>query len=120
MTLRLLNILLLSAMLATALVACGDDSDGSAEMTDTGGADDEGPWGVTCAADSDCAAPTDFCVKQPGMMEGYCSIVCATNADCTYTDWTCNAVGSCDSPLAIWCGPPSEIEDGGGVLSACE
>ena len=70
--------------------------------------------------DEDCAAPTDFCVKQPGATEGYCSVVCGTNSDCTYADWTCNAVGGCDMPLAVWCGPPAEIEQGGGILTACE
>ncbi|MBV72272.1 MAG: hypothetical protein CMH52_13185 [Myxococcales bacterium] len=58
---------------------------------------------------------------QPGAAEGYCSIACGTNADCTYEDWTCNAVGGCgDNALAVWCGPPSEIEEGGGVLVECQ
>ena len=58
---------------------------------------------------------------QPGNTEGYCSIECPNaGADCTYEDWTCNVVGGCDAPMATWCGPPSEIEEGGGFVTACE
>lgn len=89
------------------------DGDDSAE-----GGDDA--WGVICTEDIDCAAPTDLCVKQPGATEGYCSISCPNlGADCTYSDWTCNVVGECTSPLATWCGPPDEPEATGGVVKAC-
>ncbi|MEC8025643.1 MAG: hypothetical protein VX223_17055 [Myxococcota bacterium] len=89
------------------------DGDDSAE-----GGDDA--WGVICTEDTDCAAPTDLCVKQPGATEGYCSISCPNlGADCTYSDWTCNVVGECTSPLATWCGPPDEPEATGGVVKAC-
>ena len=94
------------------------------ETTDEGAPADAGaesPWGTVCAADDDCAAPTDYCVKMPGEPEGYCSIKCANgNADCTNEDWTCNAVGGCDNPDLTWCGPPEEIEESGGFLIVCE
>ncbi len=91
------------------------DSETAAEETEA--------WGAVCLEDSDCAAPTSLCVINPtsGSSEGYCSILCPNaGADCTYGDWTCNVVGGCESPLATWCGPPEEVEQGGGVVTACE
>ncbi|MGB0590214.1 MAG: hypothetical protein ACPGU1_11085 [Myxococcota bacterium] len=144
MTLRTLTLLLMTLSLALSTVACGDDATTDDTTTDAAGdeagaddaagdeagADDaaeeteddaETPWGAVCATDADCAAPTDFCVMQPGATEGYCSIECPNlGADCTYEDWTCNIVGTCNAPMATWCGPPSEIEEGGGVVVACE
>ena len=40
-------------------------------------------------------------------------------SDCTYDDWTCNIIGTCDAPAATWCGPPEEIPDSDGFLIAC-
>lgn len=101
----------------------GTPSD-STEPTDGGAPADanaDNPWAATCAEDADCAAPTDYCVKMPGEPEGYCTIHCAGgNADCTYEDWTCNAVGGCDNADLTWCGPPEEIEQGQGFLVMCE
>ena len=78
-------------------------------------------WEAPCVDDSDCAAPTDWCAKMPGETDGYCTIHCANgNADCTYEDWTCNAVGGCDNADLTWCGPPEEIENGQGFLVMCE
>ena len=78
-------------------------------------------WGAACTLDTDCEAPADLCVVQPGASEGYCSVECPNlGADCTYDDWTCNVVGTCDAPMATWCGPPSEVAEGGGFIVACE
>ncbi|MEC9466169.1 MAG: proteinase inhibitor [Myxococcota bacterium] len=81
------------------------------------------PWGMTCADDAACAAPTDFCVKMPGAETGYCSVHCDSGSVCreagSPADWTCNAV-SCDIEAYTWCGPASEIEESGGFLSVCE
>ena len=103
-------------------MADGNDTADGSESTDGNdsaeGGDDA--WGVVCTEDTDCAAPTDLCVKQPGAADGYCSISCPNlGADCTYSDWTCNVVGECTSPLATWCGPPDEPEATGGIVKAC-
>jgi len=98
-----------------------DDATGDETPSDDATGDEATPWGATCATDADCAAPTDFCVVQPGNTEGYCSIECPNlGSDCTYEDWTCNIIGSCDAPMATWCGPPSEVAEGGGFVVACE
>jgi len=135
MTLRILMLLTLTLSLAFSTAACGDDADNGTPATDATSDDATGdetpsddatgdeatPWGATCATDADCAAPTDFCVVQPGNTEGYCSIECPNlGSDCTYEDWTCNIIGSCDAPMATWCGPPSEVAEGGGFVVACE
>ncbi len=91
----------------------------TAAPSDAGG--ETNPWEAPCTDDSDCAAPTDWCAKMPGEPDGYCTIHCANgNADCTYEDWTCNAVGGCDNVDLTWCGPPEEIADGQGFLVMCE
>ncbi len=82
------------------------------------------PWNDACGADSDCASPTDFCVKMPGAETGYCSIHCSATSVCQQASaspegWTCNAV-ACDVEAYTWCGPESEIEESGGFLSICE
>lgn len=86
-----------------------------------GPAAEEAPaWGAACTSDEDCGAPTDYCVVQPGAEEGYCTIRCPEGgADCTFDDWTCNIIGTCDAPAATWCGPPEEIDNSGGFLIAC-
>ena len=100
----------------------GEATEGEGEATEgEGEATEEVAWGALCTTEADCAEPTDFCVMQPGATEGYCSIECPNaGADCTFEDWTCNVVGTCDAPMATWCGPPEEIEEGGGVVVACE
>ena len=40
-------------------------------------------WGAICAENEDCIEPTDFCVKQSGMTEGYCTYACTNNSHCT-------------------------------------
>jgi hypothetical protein len=127
---RVRNSIILISIVFSMLVGCSTATEESATDTTTAAEDtvavlDEGavdtPWGTFCATDDECEAPTDLCVMQPGAENGYCSIECPNaGADCTYTDWTCNVVGTCDAPLATWCGPPSEIDAGGGVLKACE
>ena len=74
-------------------------------------------FGAICKSNKECAAPTNLCVIQPGFSEGYCSIVCATNSDCVKSGWTCNALGECKTPIAIWCGPAEEV---GGSLKMCK
>ncbi len=126
----------LSTILALALTgaACGDDA-GTAGAEDTMGASadttsapeststpeaEETPWGVECSEDTDCAAPTDYCVTQPGAEFGYCTIAClGGGSECTYDDWTCNVIGTCEAPAATWCGPPEEIPNSDGFLVAC-
>ena len=135
MTLRILMLLTLTFSLALSTAACGDDAGTETPATDATSGDATGdetpsddaagdeatPWGTTCTTEADCAAPTDFCVMQPGNTEGYCSIECPNlGSDCTYSDWTCNIIGSCDAPMATWCGPPSEVAEGGGFVVACE
>ncbi len=94
-----------------ALAACGGADPG----------DEPATWGAQCREDAGCAAPTDYCVIQPGATEGYCTIRCPNlGSDCTFEDWTCNVIGACGAPAATWCGPPSEIEQSGGFLAACE
>ena len=83
------------------------------------------PWNDPCVEDTDCSAPTDFCVKQPGMTEGYCTYACLNNARCTDlgapSDWTCNTLNfaGCEDIPSNWCGPQSEITDFPGVIIEC-
>jgi hypothetical protein len=81
-----------------------------------------GPWGATCAEDSDCEAPTDYCVKMPGAPEGYCSQHCDSLSVCQEagapSDWSCNAL-NCATEAFTWCGPSSEVEESGGFLQRC-
>jgi hypothetical protein len=97
----------------------GPDSSGDDDTVDDDTTDVT--WGAVCTVDADCAAPADLCVLQPGDSEGYCSVECPNlGADCTYDDWTCNVIGTCEAPMATWCGPPSEVAEGGGFVVACE
>ena len=101
--------------------SCGEEESTAMEanMTpDTG-------WGSECQGDDDCEGATNLCVKNPmdpPETPGYCSIPCSSTSECEGSEmqWTCNVVGTCESPLATWCGPMSEIDDGMGVLVACE
>ena len=82
-------------------------------------------WNSPCMSENDCSGDTNYCVKNPQDppdQPGYCSIECSVSSECDGSDlgWTCNVVGSCENPLATWCGPESEIEAGGGVLTACK
>ena len=80
-------------------------------------------WGAFCTADAECGAPTDYCVKQPGQSEGYCSIKCSANSVCydagaDQETWSCNAVfGQCSTPDFTWCGPKEEV--GVGPIEEC-
>ena len=75
--------------------------------------------------DSECEAPTNFCAKQPGQDEGYCTYTCANNAECGELEapdgWTCNTLGfaGCEDIPSNWCGPASELTDFPGVLVEC-
>jgi len=84
---------------------------------------DLAPWNDECAEDTDCVAPTNFCVKMPGAPTGYCSTHCDSGAACRANgapaEWTCNAV-NCSVEDYTWCGPESEIEESGNFLSICE
>ncbi|MGB0590854.1 MAG: hypothetical protein ACPGU1_14330 [Myxococcota bacterium] len=103
--------------------AQGDDAQDDDAQGDDAQGDDTADvtWGAVCTVDLDCDAPADLCVLQPGASEGYCSVACPNlGADCTYDDWTCNVVGTCEAPMATWCGPPSEVAEGGGFIVACE
>jgi len=93
------------------------DADGGAEVSEE--------WGKTCSDDIDCGAPTDYCVKEPGLSTGYCTIKCSSNSVCydagaSEDTWSCNAVFDCLTPDTTWCGPMTEVEDGGGVIMECE
>ena len=80
------------------------------------------PWADVCSADSDCAAPTSYCVRSPGQMEGYCSAHCDSLSACSEAGapsaWSCNAI-NCDVEAFTWCGPASEVEESGGFLKVC-
>lgn len=96
----------------------------TAGTADAGGSDGSATWNSPCMSNDDCGADANFCVKNPQDppdQPGYCSIECSVSSECDGSElgWTCNVVGSCDSPLATWCGPESEIEAGMGVLVAC-
>ena len=86
----------------------------------------EGPWGEACVEDSDCTAPTDFCVKQPGMSEGYCTYACTNNQECQDLEapesWTCNTLNfsGCEDIPSNWCGPQSELTDFPGIIIECQ
>ena len=101
-------------------------SDSSTAGTETETETNDGPWGEACVEDSDCSAPTDFCVKQPGMDEGYCTYACINNQRCldlgAPATWTCNTLSfaGCEDVPSNWCGPQSEIEDFAGVVIECE
>ena len=132
------------SMTLFGMVGCGEDAETTdstetADETNTDGTTDgttddttddttDGTevsenWGAYCTADSDCGAPTDFCIKQPGASDGYCSIQCASNQVCydagaDTATWTCNAVFSCLIASQTWCGPSTEI--GQGPVIECE
>ena len=115
------------ALLTLTAFACGGEDSPTPPAAGGGGdggeaaQDAPASWGATCLEDAECEAPTDYCVKQPGNDEGYCTVRCPNlGADCTFEDWTCNIVGTCAQPMATWCGPPEEVENGGGVVVACE
>ena len=136
--------------LGAFFIACGDDEEDSGSETTAGEAaagetaagetaagetaagetaagapEEETPWGVVCRESQECAAPTDFCVKQPGEEEGYCTYACTNNAQCTDleapSDWSCNTLdfAGCDDIPSNWCGPVQEILDFPGVLIEC-
>ena len=106
-----------------AMDAAGEEASAQPGSETTDAVEEAVAWGAVCRVNQDCAAPTNFCVIDPtsGSKEGYCSIQCPNaGADCTYDNWTCNVIGGCESPAATWCGPPEEVEQGGGVVTACE
>ena len=130
--------LLILCVFSLYFTACGEDNEGTeaagteAAGTEVAGTEaagtevDSGPWGAVCTESTDCAAPTDFCVKQPGMTEGYCTYACTNNAQCTELEapssWTCNTLGfaGCEDVPSNWCGPQSEITDFPGVIIECQ
>ena len=105
-----------------------DAADDATDATDETAVEDtevdaELTWGLECADNADCPAPTNICAKQPGAAAGYCSTQCTSTTEChdngAPTDtWTCNAV-SCSVPAMTWCGPNSELEESNGFLSEC-
>ena len=129
--------------LGTLFSACGDGDDetdsgsetaagettagetAAGETPSAGEPEEESPWGVVCRVDQECTAPTDFCVKQPGEEEGYCTYACTNNAQCTEleapSDWSCNTLdfSGCETVSSNWCGPVQEILDFPGVLIEC-
>lgn len=103
----------------------GAESDADTNSDADGGAEVSEEWGKTCSDDIDCGAPTDYCVKEPGLSTGYCTIKCSSNSVCydagaSEDTWSCNAVFDCLTPDTTWCGPMTEVEDGGGVIMECE
>ena len=83
------------------------------------GTETEG-WNTPCLEDTECSGATDYCALQPGQEIGYCSKMCVGPADCPALDWGCNAVFDCSVLEYTWCGPYSEIENGMGIVIACE
>jgi hypothetical protein len=48
------------------------------------------PFGQTCAASTDCVAPTTYCAIQPPATTGFCSALgCDTDPTLCPTRWTC-------------------------------
>ena len=107
--------LLTVALMAVLAIGCGDEDTDNTVNT----ASEDG-WNAVCAESADCTDATNFCALQPGAAEGYCSIPCTTTADCPYGEWSCNVIGSCESPAATWCGPREEVEMFAGIISACD
>ena len=139
---KLTSILFTLVCSSLLLIACDDteNSEGSAGMMageamsagTTAGAEypagqqeNTSPWGDVCQESSDCEAPTDFCVKQPGAPEGYCTYACNNNAHCSELNapetWSCNTLSfsGCEDIPSNWCGPASELTDFPGVLIEC-
>ena len=127
--------LVIIALLAALALGCGDEDNtddmntngeaGAAGEGGEGGAagsedTNEDGWNATCAENTDCSGATDFCAKQPGAAEGYCTIPCSTTSDCPYGEWSCNVIGGCDAPAATWCGPREEVETFAGIITACD
>ena len=115
------------ALMAALALGCGDED--SNETVNAGAGDEGGTagetasengWNAVCAESADCAEPTNFCAKQPGEDEGYCTIPCETTADCPYGEWSCNVIGGCAAPAATWCGPRAEVEMFTGIIEACD
>jgi len=77
-------------------------------------------WNTPCVEDSECSGNTDYCAIQPTQDIGYCSKMCVGPADCPALGWGCNAVFDCSVLEYTWCGPYSEIENGMGIVIACE
>jgi hypothetical protein len=121
--------LLIVALMAVLTIGCGDEDSNATENAGgeagamggaAGEAAPEEGWNAVCEESSDCADPTNFCAKQPGDPEGYCSIPCTTTADCPYGDWSCNVIGGCAEPIATWCGPREEEVTFAGIITACD
>ena len=104
----------------------GSDSSAAGTESNTETENSDSPWGDSCLENTDCTAPTDFCVKQPGMEEGYCTYACINNQRCqdlgSPESWTCNTLNfaGCEDIPSNWCGPQSEVEEFAGVVIECE
>ena len=118
---------ILTLTLGTSLLlwGCGEEEEESTAAADMGsGATPvgDGSWGSSCEGDDNCMGESDYCVLNP-MVEGpgYCSRECTQESDCAGSEmgWTCNVIGGYESPIVTWCGPPSEVEENPGVLTAC-
>jgi hypothetical protein len=127
---KILSITILILCVSLGFWGCGEEEDTGTAGSEYAGADTVGnsnessTWNAPCISDDDCSDETTLCVKSPQNppeQHGYCSIPCSVSSECDGSDlgWTCNVVGGCENPLATWCGPESEIEVGGGVLTAC-
>ena len=96
----------------------------AAEMSaaETSAGEVSSPWGDVCVESTECSAPTDFCAKQPGMDEGYCTYTCTDNTQCADLDspdsWSCNTLyfSGCEDLSSNWCGPISELTEFAGVI----
>jgi hypothetical protein len=119
-------ILMLSSFFMLGLMGCGPNGDDTGMDAGVDAGDvvrpdgTEEAWNRRCTQTEDCEEPVGLCSKQPGTPEGYCSIRCATTADCPFGDWTCNAIGGCEDPVTVWCGPPEEQGEFLGIITACD
>ncbi len=114
-----------SSDVAASTQDSGADADTGADAAVEAGLPDvsSSPWFDICTTDEECAAPTDYCVTQPGAPEGYCTIRCEGLDACSDSPgWTCNTVSfaGCDDVSTNWCGPLDELETFAGVIIACE
>ena len=121
-------------LLSTSLLlgGCGEEEEVTTADMGSGGGEGgsggnapvgDGSWNSACEGDENCMGESDYCVLNPMTPDepGYCSRECRQESDCAGSElgWTCNVIGGCENPVVTWCGPPSEVDENPGVLTAC-
>lgn len=92
--------------------AGGDgDGDGDTEESDAAAASGTGMVGDECQKDSECAAESPYCAKQPGMPAGYCTLIDCEVANPSAVcppDWRCFDVAAVAGSGPKACVKPSK------------